>query len=196
MTLKESTDAQLSRGDPAPGFTLTGADGGTHALADYTDYDAVLIIFTCNHCPYAKAKMPALNGIAADYDRVAVIGINANDAEEYPDDSFERMQALVEEKAIRYDAYLHDADQDVAKAYGAVCTPDPFLFVNEDLTFTLFYHGRLDDAMNPDDEPSNGPGATMRAAIDAALSGDEPPEEQPSAGCSIKWKPGNEPGWW
>ncbi len=194
MALMESSDDVLQRGDAAPRFELPATDGETRSIDDFADRDALLVVFTCNHCPYAKAKMPVLNGIAADYDDVAVVGINANDADEYPDDSFERMQELVDAGTVAYDAYLRDEDGSVAAAYGAVCTPDPFLFVNESGTFRLAYHGRLDDAMNPDDEPSRH---IMREAIDAVLAGETVPfDDMPSQGCSIKWRPGNEPDYW
>jgi peroxiredoxin len=187
MVAKES-DSTLARGDPAPDFELPGADGDTHRLAEYADRDAVLLVFTCNHCPYAKATFETLNAIADDYDEVAVVGVNPNDADEYPDDSFERMQELVADGTIRYDAYLRDESQDVAGAYGATCTPDPFLLRN-DGGFEVAYHGRLDDAAGPDDEPSGEPGFEIRRAIDDVLAGaDVSVEEQPSRGCSIKWR--------
>ena len=185
MVTKES-DETIGRGERAPDFELPGTDGETHSLADFEDDDAVLVVFTCNHCPYAKAKFDLLNDLAAEYDDVAVVGVNPNDAEEYPDDSFESMVERVEEGTIRYDAYLRDEDQSVAEAYGAVCTPDPFLLRNEDGEFTLAYHGRLDDALNPDDEPTE---FYVRDAIDAVLAGEPVDLEfMPSRGCSIKWK--------
>ncbi|MFC6717295.1 thioredoxin family protein [Natrialbaceae archaeon GCM10025810] len=188
MVLQES-ETELEEGDPAPAFELEGADGETYSLESFAEYEALLVVFTCNHCPYAKAKIDLLNELAAEYDDVAVVGINPNDAEEYPEDSFERMRELVEDGTIRYDAYLRDESQAVAEAYGAVCTPDPFLFENRDVDgegeFRLVYQGRLDDAPNPDDEPTTFP---VREAIDAVLAGDEVDLEwKPSRGCSIKW---------
>jgi len=185
MVMKES-EAELERGDPVPNFELTGTDGETYTLEEFADYGAVLLVFTCNHCPYAQAKFDLLNDVAAEYDDAAVVGINPNDAEEYPDDSFEKMVEYVEDGTIRYDAYLRDETQEVADAYGAVCTPDPFLLRNEGDTFTLAYHGRLDDALNPDDEPTE---IYVRDAIDAVLAGEDVDLEfMPSRGCSIKWK--------
>lgn len=180
---------ELEAGDEIPAFELPGADGETYAVDDFADNDALLVVITCNHCPYAVAKIPALNAIAADYDDVAVVGINPNDADEYPDDSFERMQEVVADGTVQYDAYLRDESQDVARAFGATCTPDPFLFRKSNGTFELAYHGRLDDAMNPDDEPSGEPGFEMRQAIESVLAG-EPVELEfkPSRGCSVKWK--------
>ena len=190
---------KLERGDAAPDFELRGTDGETRSLADFSDSDALLVVFTCNHCPYAKAKIETLNDIAADYDAVSVVGINSNDAEAYPDDAYDRMVELVEDGTVAYDAYLRDESQEVAAAYGAVCTPDPFLFRNDgdgDGGFTLAYHGRLDDALNPDDEPTEA-GGDVREAIDAILAGEEVTTEfRPSRGCTIKWKAGNEPDYW
>jgi peroxiredoxin len=187
---------EIQAGDAAPSIELPGTDGETYTL-DAFDDEALLVVFTCNHCPYAKAKFDALNSIAADYDEVSVVGINPNDPGEYEEDSFERMRELVEEGTIDYDAYLFDESQEVAKAYGAVCTPDPFLFRREDGEFVLAYHGRLDDALNPDDDPSGKPGFEVREAIESVLAGEavELPFE-PSRGCTVKWKPGNEPDYW
>lgn len=188
MVLEESVQ-ELERSDAAPDFDLPGTDGEQHSLDDFSGHEAVLIVFTCNHCPYAKAKFDTLNRLAADYDEVAVVGINPNDAEEYPDDSFDRMRALATDGTIAYDAYLRDESQDVARAYGATCTPDPFLFENGGGGFTLVYHGRLDDAMSPDDEPSGEPGFEMREIIERVLAGESVEREfLPSRGCSVKWK--------
>jgi peroxiredoxin len=192
--MAEGSIEVLSTGASAPDFELPGTDGETYTLDSFADYDAVLLVFTCNHCPYAKAKFDELNAIAADYDDVAVVGVNPNDNPDYPDDSFDRMQELVEDGTIGYDAYLFDEAQSVAAAYGAVCTPDPFLLERTNGSFELTFHSRLDDATNPDDEPTR---AEMREAIDALLSGEPiPVEERPSRGCSIKWREGNEPDYW
>ncbi|MFP8954132.1 thioredoxin family protein [Natrialbaceae archaeon A-arb3/5] len=184
MVLKES-DAALAAGDAAPEFELEGVDEETYTLDEFADDEALLLVFTCNHCPYAKAKFDLMNELAREYDGVSVVGINPNDAEEYPDDSFEKMQEYVADGTIDFDAYLRDESQAVAREYGAVCTPDPFLFANEDGEFRLVYQGRLDDALNPDDEPSR---YHIREAIDAVLDGDDVALDwQPSQGCSIKW---------
>jgi peroxiredoxin len=173
------SDETLERGDTAPDFELQGTDGGTYTLDSFTDNEALLVVFTCNHCPYAVAKFDALNAIADDYDDVAVVGINPNDADQYPEDSFERMVEYVEDGRVAYDAYLRDESQAVARAYGAACTPDPFLFAN---------HDGVDDALNPDEDPSGEPGFEMRAIIDDVLAGERVDAEfKPSRGCSIKW---------
>jgi peroxiredoxin len=188
---------KLRAGDAAPPFELPGTDGQTYTLDSFDDDEALLVVFTCNHCPYAKAKFEALNAIARDYDDVSVVGINPNDPGEYEEDSFERMQELVAAGTIDYDAYLFDESQGVAKAYGAVCTPDPFLLGRDDGAFTLAYHGRLDDALSPDDEPSGEPGFEARQAVDSLLAGRGVDREfAPSRGCTIKWRAGNEPDYW
>lgn len=192
--MAEASLGILTEGEQAPTFELRGTDDQAWSLSDFADNKAVLLVFTCNHCPYAKAKHPLLNEVASDFDNVAVVGINPNDPEEYPDDSFTEMQRRVESGEIAYDAYLFDETQEIAKAYGAVCTPDPFLLENENGSFKLVYHGRLDDAPNPDDDPSR---IEIREAIDAVLADEEiPVDPQPSRGCSIKWRSGNEPEYW
>jgi len=183
MVAMES-DSELDRGDAAPAFELPGTDGETYSLASF-DADALLVVFTCNHCPYAKAKFDLLNDLAAEYDDLAVVGINPNDADEYPDDSFEAMRERVDDGTVAYDAYLRDETGAVADAYGAVCTPDPFLFGRDGDEFVLRYHGRLDDALNPDDEPTE---YYVRDAVDAVLAGESVAvPDRPSRGCSIKW---------
>jgi peroxiredoxin len=189
MVALDSEPDAVAPGDRAPPFELPATDGETYALSDFDDHDALLVVFTCNHCPYAQAKYHAMNAIAADYESVAVVGINPNDAEEYPEDSVERMVENVAAGRIDVTAYLRDESQAVAAAYGAVCTPDPFLFANEDDGFRLAYHGRFDDATNPDEEASGEPGFEMRAAIEAVLDGGTPgPQFRPARGCSIKWR--------
>ena len=184
MVVMES-DPALEADDPAPPFELEGTDGDTYTLESFADAEALLVVFTCNHCPYAKAKFDLLNELAAEYDEVAVVGINPNDAEEYPEDSLEAMREYVADGRVAYDAYLRDADQTVAADYGAVCTPDPFLFANRDGTFELVYNGRLDDALDPDATPSR---YHVREAIEAVLAGEPVDLEwEPSRGCSIKW---------
>lgn len=185
---------KIGRGDPAPEFTLTGTDEETHSLEDFSDHEAILIVFTCNHCPYAQAKFDLLNRLAAEYDDVAVVGINANDADTHEADSFEAMQEMVADGTIQYDAYLFDETQETAKEYGAVCTPDPFLFDVVDGTTELAYHGRLDDALNPNEEPTH---IEIEDAIESVLAGEDVELDfNPSRGCTIKWRPGNEPAYW
>ena len=193
MVAAESQDV-LERGDAAPDFELPDTGGEVRTLADFADSEALLVVFTCNHCPYAQAKFDELNALADEYDDVAIVGINPNDEEVNPDDSFEAMQEYVADGTVQYDAYLRDEGQSVAAAYGAVCTPDPFLFENDSGEFRLAYHGRLDDALNPDDEPTE---REMKGIVDRLLAGEEIDDEfRPSRGCSIKWREGNEPDYW
>ncbi|WP_142856737.1 thioredoxin family protein [Salinigranum halophilum] len=185
MVLTES-EGNLDLGDEAPDFSLVGTDGETYSLGSFAEYDALLVVFTCNHCPYAQAKFDELNHLAEAYDDLAVVGINPNDAEEYPDDSFEKMREYVDDGRVQYTAYLRDESQEVAETYGATCTPDPFLFANDDGTFRLRYHGRIDDAMSPDEEADE---YVMREAVEAVLADEAVDVEVvPSRGCSIKWR--------
>ena len=180
------SESALDAGDVAPDFELEGVDGETHSPESFADMKALLVVFTCNHCPYAKAKFDLMNELTEAYDEAAIVGINPNDADEYPDDSFDRMVELVEAGEIQWDAYLRDESQSVADAYGAVCTPDPFLFAREDDEWRLVYQGRLDDALDPDDEPTR---FQIREALDAVIAGESVDVEwKPSRGCSIKWR--------
>ena len=184
MALTKSS-ADLKAGDAAPGFDLPGIDGRRHSLQSYSGRDALLVVFMCNHCPYVKAKIDAIKEIHERFgDRVAVVGINSNDASRYPDDSYENMKAVAAERGIGFD-YLVDETQDVARRYGATCTPDPFLF---DSARRLAFHGRIDDAMNPDAAATE---KTMISNIEALLAGRRIEKDfDPSIGCSIKWKDG------
>ncbi|MFC3957255.1 thioredoxin family protein [Halovivax cerinus] len=184
MVETESSSA-LDPGDVIPPFELTGVDGEMYTPESFTDAAALLVVFTCNHCPYAKAKFDLLNELAAEYDDAAVVGVNPNDADAYPEDSFDRMVERVEDGTIDWDAYLRDDTQDVAAAFDAVCTPDPFLFARREGEWRLSYHGRLDDALDPDATPTR---FHVREALDAVVAGDPVDLEwNPSRGCSIKW---------
>ena len=182
MVLLESK-VSLQTGDMAPDFELLGIDDKQHSLTNYKDYKGLLVIFMCNHCPYVKAKIDAIKEIHEKFkDRIALVGINSNDSTEYPDDSFENMKIIAQEKEIRFD-YLVDGDQEIAKKYGAVCTPDPFLFDSER---RLVFHGKIDNAMKPEDTATE---KTMISNIQRFLDGEKIEKDfDPSIGCSIKWK--------
>ena len=127
MVLLES-QIKLKTGDIAPDFELMGIDDKMHSLNDYGIIKGILIIFMCNHCPYVKAKVDALNELFEKCGKdIAIIGINSNDSTDYPEDSFENMKETAKEKGFEFD-YLVDETQEIAKKYGAMCTPDPFLF--------------------------------------------------------------------
>ena len=182
MVLLES-QIKLNTGDQAPDFDLMGIDDKNHSLNDYKDYDGLLVLFTCNHCPYVKAKVEAIKEIHEKFkDKVALVGINSNDPTNYPDDNFENMKKTAQEKGIKFD-YLVDDSQEIAKKYGAICTPDPFLFNKER---KLVFHGRIDNAMNPEDTATE---KTMINNIEKLLTGEKIEKDfDPSIGCSIKWK--------
>jgi thiol-disulfide isomerase/thioredoxin len=145
----------------------------------------------CNHCPYVKHLRHKLAEVASEYQArgVAVVGINSNDVDNYPDDSPAKMKKEVAEAGYTF-PYLYDETQEVAIAYRAACTPDFFLF---DKDRQLVYRGQFDDTRPDQGEPT---GEDLTAAVDAVLAGEPLPEEQkPSMGCNIKWKRGNEPAY-
>ena len=182
MSLKKSKE-KLGKGAKAPDFELKGVDGNSHGLEDFKDHRYLLLVFTCNHCPYAQSKMDVLNELAKEED-LCLVGINPNSPSR-DEDSYENMKNWVEEGRIDYDYYLEDESQEVAESYGAVCTPDPYLFKKKGEDFFLVYHGRIDDAMNPEDIPTEN---YIRKALKALREGEEPGLEfMPSQGCSIKW---------
>ena len=180
----------LPLGTAASDFKLPDTNGKLVTLADFAERPALLVTFICNHCPYVKHVRAELARLGRDYlaRGVGMVGINSNDAENYPEDSPTKMAK--EAKAASYGfPYLFDESQAVARAYRAACTPDFFLF---DERRQLVYRGQLDDS-----RPGNGvpvTGADLRTALDALLAGAPIPREQkPSLGCNIKWKAGNEP---
>lgn len=177
-------------GTDAPDFALT--DVRTEEVVSRSDFDGrpLAVLFICNHCPYVKRIQPGLASLGSDYagTDVAIVGISSNDADTYPDDSPAELARVADEVGYMF-PLLYDEDQSVAKAYGAVCTPDIYLF---DRGHRLVYRGQFDDARPRNDEPVTG--RDLRAAIDAVLAGHDVPGEQvPSIGCGIKWKPGNQP---
>ncbi len=183
MALTHSKGMPL--GTPAPPFALRGVDGETWTLDDFADAVVLVVVFTCNHCPYAQAaedRLIELQGAYADRG-VRFVAINPNDAERYPEDSFEAMRERAQHKGYVF-PYLHDATQEVARAYDAACTPDIFVF---DAERRLTYNGRLDDHWR---DPSKVTRQDLRAAIDATLEGKALTfDPAPSIGCSIKWRP-------
>src|SRR4051794_5427176 len=177
-------------GTSAPDFKLMNVDGREVGLHDFDDKPALLVIFMCNHCPFVKHVADGLTKLANDYmpKGVAIVGINSNDAAGYPQDSPEQMIHEAEQRGYPF-PYLYDETQEVAKAYGAACTPDFFLY---DKSRKLVYRGQLDASRPGNNVPVTG--NDLRAALDAVLAGRAPPERQtPSIGCNIKWRAGNEP---
>ncbi len=187
MVSVNSTMVRL--GSDMPAFELPDLTGQTVAGSSFRG-TPLLVMFICNHCPYVKHIRPRLAEVTKDLagKGLAVVGINSNDSELYPDDSPEAMKAEAEEFGYTF-PYLVDEDQSVAKAFRAACTPDLFLF---DGNGKLAYRGQFDSSRPKNDEPVTG--ADLVSAAEAVLAGRPVPEDQrPSIGCNIKWKPGNEP---
>ncbi|SDG86792.1 thioredoxin family protein [Alloyangia pacifica] len=169
----------------APGFSLPGTDGRTYSLEELRGPKGTLVMFICNHCPYVLAVLDRIlrDARALQELGVGVVAINANDAAAYPSDSFENMQKMSREKDFSF-PYLHDESQQVARAYGAACTPDFFGF---DTGLGLQYRGRL-DASRRDAAPEGTRRDLFEAMKQVAKTGTGPQEQVPSMGCSIKWK--------
>ena len=188
--MARTPSTMLPLGTVAPAISLPDVSGKMVSLSDYPDAPAILVIFLCNHCPYVKHVAEELAALGRDYQNrgVAVVGINANDADNYPEDSPEKMVEEVKLRGYTF-PYLFDATQATAKAYRAACTPDFYVFDHEK---KLVYRGQLDAS-----RPENGmpvTGTDLRLALDAVLVGKPVSAEQrASLGCNIKWKPGNEP---
>lgn len=185
-----TASTMMPLGTRAPDFRLPDFAGRYVGLKDFQGSPALLIVFLCNHCPYVKHIADGLARVLGEYQEkgVAVIGINSNDFDAYPDDSPEPMEREAQQRGYRF-PYLVDATQQVAQAYRAACTPDFFLF---DGRQCLVYRGQFDSSRPGSEIPVTG--EDLRAAMDAVLAGEAPPQDQkPSLGCNIKWRPGNEP---
>lgn len=176
--------SDLRLGTKAHPFSLPGVDGKIYSLDDFKDKDVLCIIFSCNHCPYVQAVEDRINRIVKDYSNksFALVCINSNDDETYPEDSFEEMKKRAVDKNFLF-PYLRDETQEVARAYDAVCTPDIFLYDKDRI---LRYRGRIDDNWKEEDKVTR---RELVMAIDCLLENREVDFLQiPSMGCSIKWK--------
>jgi peroxiredoxin len=177
-----SSPQVLKTGMKAPEFSLKGVDGRTHSLSEYKA-GAKLVVFICNHCPYVKARINDIVSLQSKFkpSELQVIGINSNDPN-YQDEGFDNMVKFSQQYRLNF-PYLIDESQDVARAYGAVCTPDPFLF---DADGKLIFHGRINDAMDPEAKPTI---PVMENNVRKLLGGEKLEKDfDPSIGCSIKWK--------
>jgi peroxiredoxin len=182
MALLHSTLVPL--GTPAVDFKLPGVDGLTYSLESFSEKKVLVVIFMCNHCPYVKAVLKRLIALQGETKAkgVQLIGINANDAERYPDDSFASMQKITKAENINF-PYLFDATQETAKAYDAVCTPDIYVYGAER---KLLYRGRIDDSWEKEEKVTQ---RNLKDDLDCIVAEKEVLQEQiPSMGCSIKWK--------
>jgi peroxiredoxin len=170
---------------PAPDFSLPATDGKTYTLADVAGRNGVVIVFLCNHCPYVKAVIDRLvaDACALMAEGIGFAAVCSNDAASYPEDSFPKMKAFANAHAFPF-PYLHDESQAVARAYGAVCTPD---FFGYDSALRLTYRGRLDEGRTT--PPPSGARRELLEAMRALAAGrDIPFAPTASIGCSIKWK--------
>jgi peroxiredoxin len=188
--MAQTASTMLPLGTTAPDFRLPDPNGNLVSLADFGGKPALLVMFLCNHCPYVKHVQAELARLGRDYAPrdVGIVAISSNDAMNYPEDGPAMMAK--EAKAAGYNfPYLYDEAQTVARAYRAACTPDFFLF---DQSHRLVYRGQLDAS-----RPGNGipvTGRDLRTALEGLLAGKAvSPEQAPSLGCNIKWRPGNEP---
>ena len=167
---------------PAVPFELPGVDGRQHTLEEFADKPVLVVVFTCNHCPYAQGWEGRLIQLQRDYAArgVAFVAINANDPVKHPGDSFAAMQERANAHAYPY-PYLQDLPQTTARAYGATRTPEVFVF---DAARRLVYHGAPDDNVEVEQVTQH----YLRDAIEAALAGNPAPvAETPPVGCTIKW---------
>ena len=179
---KTLSSQTLKKNDTAPSFRLMGTDDKFYSLEDFRS-KCLLIVFICNHCPYVKARIADLVSLQNKFStsELQIVGINSNDPS-YQDEGFENMVKFSKQNILNF-PYLMDETQQIAKSYGAVCTPDPFLF---DQNRRLVFHGKINDAMEPEMTPHVH---VMEKNIRKLLNGEIIEKDfDPSIGCSIKWK--------
>ncbi|MBL8549007.1 MAG: thioredoxin family protein [Hyphomonadaceae bacterium] len=195
----------METGAPAPAFSLPDIEGRIVSLSDFAGAKALVVAFICNHCPFVQHIIGGFVAAARDCQPrgVAFVAISSNDIAAFPEDSPQHMAAFAKQHGFTF-PYLYDQTQQIALAYEAICTPDLFVF---DGRQRLFYAGQF-DASRPNTGhpplPGHAPmrtdapvdGRDLRRALDACFAGEAPlADAVPSAGCSIKWKPENEPSW-
>jgi peroxiredoxin len=182
MAVSSPTTALRS---PLPDTALPDLDGARVDLADYAAGRPLLVVFACNHCPYVRHVEAAFGELVSGYEpsSLAVVAVSPNDVSRYPDDDIPRLREQAERAQWQF-PYLVDTEQTAAKAFGAVCTPDFFLY---DSALRLAYRGAFDASTPGNGQPLTGD--DLRAALDAVLAGQPAPQPQrPAMGCSIKWK--------
>lgn len=189
--MARTASTMLALRTKAPDFQLPDVvSGKTISLDTFAGKRGLLVMFICRHCPFVKHIQQELAQIGKDYVNtdIGIVAISTNDASKYPDDAPDKLKEMVTELGFTF-PFCYDESQATAKAYTAACTPDFFLF---DATQQLVYRGQLDDSRPGNAQPVTG--KDLRAAIDAVLSNTTiNPDQKPSIGCNIKWKPGNEP---
>ena len=176
-------------GSACPDFRLPAVDGKVYARDDFAASPVLVVMFICNHCPYVKAVEDRIIALQREFAAggqgepgVQLVGICANDAASYPDDAFDKLRERWEAKEYGF-PYLHDESQAVARTFGAVCTPDIFVY---DRDRQLAYRGRIDDSWK---DPGKVTRRELHQAVMALLNGQRPAADQkPSLGCSIKWR--------
>jgi len=185
MVLLNSEKSPL--GSKAPEFSLISVDSKKYSLSSFSDKSILIILFICNHCPYVKAIEDRIIALQRYYENksVQLLGVCSNDPTDYPEDSAEELKKKWAAKDYRF-PYLVDSSQEMAKSYGAVCTPDIYVFNQER---GLAYHGRIDDSWQ---DPSKVKKEELKEAVNHLLKGEPVPNKQQSTiGCSIKWKRGS-----
>lgn len=181
--VKTESAQVLKTGAAAPQFELRSTDNDSYSLDRLANSKGLLVVFICNHCPYVKASINDIIKLQSKFSKndLQIVGINSNDPE-YDDEGFENMKVFYERYQLNF-PYLIDETQEIAKRYGAVCTPDPYLFNSDRL---LVYHGRLNDAVEPNSIVKTH---IMEDNVRTLLSGGKIENSfDPSIGCSIKWK--------
>jgi peroxiredoxin len=183
-------------GGPCPDFRLPAVDGRSYGRDDFASSRVLVVMFICNHCPYVKAVEERIIALRRDYAPrgAQLVGVCSNDAASYPDDAFEALAERWRARGYGF-PYLHDESQAVARAFGAVCTPDIFVYGQGRLhgqgggpgqDRALAYRGRIDDSWKDESKVTR---RELAAALDALLEGRQPSAQQhPSIGCSIKWR--------
>ncbi len=191
--MARTPSVMLPLGTKAPDFQLPDTVSGENiSLENFKDKKGLLVMFICQHCPFVKHVQTELANLGKDYipQNLGIVAISANDVENYPDDSPEKLKLMAQQEGFNFPV-CYDETQEVAKIYQAACTPDFYLFDQE---FKLVYRGQLDDSRPSLDIPVTG--KDLRNAIDCLLAEKPITEDQkPSLGCNIKWKKGNEPSY-
>lgn len=188
--MSNTPSTMLELGTKAPDFKLFDTvNNQLVSRDDFANAKGMLVVFMCNHCPFVKHILKEFVKTARDLQQkgIGVVTISSNDVENYPDDSPVKMASLAREHQFSF-PYLYDGTQEVAKAYRAACTPDFFLFDEND---NLVYRGQFDDSRPGNDKPVTG--NDIREAVEQLFDGEVKEDQRPSMGCNIKWKKGNEP---